>query len=217
MERRCTDASVARQPWLDVAPMLQPLVERGNDRRPRFVNHIDQVGYLQEPREHRRVHAFVSMTNPVPLPIILTATGEIARPMQPLGQRQIRYVNGRHRRTGSAPPPASTARASQLRLEKVHSDPASFVLLFSSRLVLRRLQREFPDLQNTRLFRFFESFPSLFDYFVGQILTRVMPLRIDRGIQPLLGCPDTFVNAVKGGMRVRGQRRIVAFRHGVSS
>jgi hypothetical protein len=44
-----------------------------------------------------------------------------------------------------------------------------------------------------------------------------MPLRIDGGIQPLLGCLDPFIDAVEGSMRVRGQGWVVDFRHGDSS
>jgi hypothetical protein len=92
--------------------------------------------------------------------------------------------------------------------------------LFSSRLaffVLRRLLREFLDLEHAQLFRLFESFASLFDHFVSQVLAGVMLLRIDSGIQPLLGCLDPFIDAVEGTMRVRRQGWLVAFRHGVSS
>jgi len=48
-------------------------------------------------------------------------------------------------------------------------------------------------------------------------LAGVMPLRIDSGIQPLLGCPDPFIDTVERGVRVRGQGRLVAFRHGIDS
>jgi len=91
------------------------------------------------------------------------------------------------------------------------------LLLFSSRLDLRRLLHEFLDLEHSQLFGFFEPFPSLFDYLKGQILTGVMPLRVDSGIQPQLRCPDPFIDAVKGSMRIRGQGWLVVFRHGISS
>lgn len=84
-------------------------------------------------------------------------------------------------------------------------------------LGLRRPLREFLDLEHTQQLGLFESVASLLDHFVGQIPAGVMPLRIDSGIKPLLRCPDSFVDAVERGVRIRGQRWLVAFRHGVSS
>ncbi len=90
-------------------------------------------------------------------------------------------------------------------------------LLFSTRREIRRFLGEFLDLEHPHLLSFFQPFASLFDHFVGQILAGVMPLRIDCGIQPQLGCRNPFIGAVEGSMRVRGQGWLVGFLHGVSS
>ncbi|KAA0069147.1 hypothetical protein CIW53_13640 [Rhodanobacter sp. T12-5] len=44
-----------------------------------------------------------------------------------------------------------------------------------------------------------------------------MTLCIDGGIEPLLRCLDRFIDAVEGCVRIRGERWLVAFRHGVYS
>jgi putative transposase len=95
-----------RQPRLDLAHIPQHVVQRGNDRQPCFFNDIDRVRYLQELREialreHCSVHAYVLMTNHVHLLITPTASGQIARLMQSLGRRYVRYVNDRYHRTGT--------------------------------------------------------------------------------------------------------------------
>lgn len=66
----------------------------------------DRHGYLQNLREialreHCRVHAYVLMTNHVHLLMTPDASGQVARLMQALGRRYVRYVNDRYRRTGT--------------------------------------------------------------------------------------------------------------------
>jgi putative transposase len=95
-----------RQPRLDIADIPQHVIQRGNDRQPCFFEESDYLCYLQELRELAlreccAVHAYVLMTNHVHLLVTPSATGQIARLMQSLGRRYVRYVNDRHHRTGT--------------------------------------------------------------------------------------------------------------------
>ena len=95
-----------RQPRLDLAGVPQHVVQRGNDRQPCFFEDIDHVRYLDELREiclreSCAVHAYVLMTNHVHLLMTPSAQGQVARVMQSLGRRYVRYVNDRYRRTGT--------------------------------------------------------------------------------------------------------------------
>ncbi|EIL89461.1 transposase [Rhodanobacter fulvus Jip2] len=95
-----------RQPRLDLAGVPQHVVQRGNDRQPCFFQDVDHVRYLDELpevclREKCAVHAYVLITNHVHLLMTPSTQGQVARVMQPLGRRYVRYVNGRYRRTGT--------------------------------------------------------------------------------------------------------------------
>jgi putative transposase len=95
-----------RQPRIDLAGIPQHIVQRGNDRQPCFFNDIDRIRYLDELREislheHCVVHAYVLMTNHVHLLVTPATSGRIARVMQALGRRYVRYVNDRYHRTGT--------------------------------------------------------------------------------------------------------------------
>ena len=74
---------------------------------------------------------------------------------------------------------------------------------------------EFHDLEHTQFLTLPECFTRLFDDLVGQILVGVMTLCIDRGIKPLLSQFDRFIDAVERAVRIRSERWIVVFRHGV--
>jgi REP element-mobilizing transposase RayT len=52
-------------------------------------------------REACAVHAYVLMTNHVHLLMTLASRGAVARLMQSLGRRYVRYVNDRYHRTGT--------------------------------------------------------------------------------------------------------------------
>jgi putative transposase len=95
-----------RQPRLDLAGIPQHIVQRGNDRQPCFFSEIDYLRYLDDLREITlrescAVHAYVLMTNHVHLLMTPSSIGQIARIMQALGRRYVRYVNDRYRRTGT--------------------------------------------------------------------------------------------------------------------
>jgi putative transposase len=102
----CTGAPMPRQPRLDLANIPQHVVQRGNDRQPCFFTDVDRVRYLQDLREIAiregcNVHAYVLMTNHVHLLMTPAASGQVARVMQSLGRRYVRYINDRYRRTGT--------------------------------------------------------------------------------------------------------------------
>lgn len=95
-----------RQPRLDAPGIPQHLVQRGNDRQPCFFADIDRQRYLQDLRELAlnlgcQVHAYVLMTNHVHLLMTAIHAGRIARLMQSLGRRYVRYVNDHYHRTGT--------------------------------------------------------------------------------------------------------------------
>jgi putative transposase len=95
-----------RRPRLDLPGIPRHIVQRGNDRQPCFFAEADYRRYLQELKElalrrHCAVHAYVLMTNHVHLLLTPAAVGQVAALMQSLGRRYVRYVNGRHHRTGT--------------------------------------------------------------------------------------------------------------------
>jgi REP element-mobilizing transposase RayT len=95
-----------RRPSLDLPGIPQHVVQRGNDRQPCFFADVDRQRYLQDLkeialREGCAVHAYVLMTNHVHLLMTPTGSGQIARLMQALGRRYVRYVNDRYHRTGT--------------------------------------------------------------------------------------------------------------------
>jgi putative transposase len=95
-----------RPPRIDLPGIAQHVIQRGNDRRPCFFAEIDYVRYLQDLREIARregcaVHAYVLMTNHVHLLMSPAAPGSVARTMQALGRRYVRYINDRYCRTGT--------------------------------------------------------------------------------------------------------------------
>lgn len=95
-----------RMPRLDVAGVAQHVVQRGNDRQPCFFRELDYLRYLQDLREAAlafdcRVHAYVLMTNHVHLLVTPGIAGGVARMMQAVGRRYVRYVNDGLGRTGT--------------------------------------------------------------------------------------------------------------------
>lgn len=91
---------------LDPPNIPQHVIQRGNDRQPCFFDDADYLRYLGDLRELAlregcAVHAYVLMTNHVHLLMTPATTGAVARLMQSLGRRYVRYINDRHRRTGT--------------------------------------------------------------------------------------------------------------------
>lgn len=95
-----------RQPRLDLAHIPQHVIQRGNDRQPCFFTGFDCIRYLDELREITlregcAVHVYVLMTNHVHLLMTPTQAWQVARVMQSLGRRYVRFIKDRYRRTGT--------------------------------------------------------------------------------------------------------------------
>ena len=95
-----------RRPRIDLPGVSQHIIQRGNDRQPCFFADVDRIRYLDELREiclkeDCAVHAYVPMTNHVHLLATPSRAGQIARIMQSLGRRYVRFVNDRYHRTGT--------------------------------------------------------------------------------------------------------------------
>lgn len=91
---------------LDLPSIPQHVIQRGNDRQPCFFDDVDYLRYRTDLcelalREGCMVHAYVLMTNHVHLLMTPLAVGAVARLMQSLGRRYVRYVNDRYHRTGT--------------------------------------------------------------------------------------------------------------------
>ncbi len=91
---------------IDLPGIAQHVVQRGNDRQPCFFTDADYLCYHSELRDIARregcaVHAYALMTNHVHLLLTPTAPGAVARMMQALGRRYVRYINTAHHRTGT--------------------------------------------------------------------------------------------------------------------
>ncbi len=81
-----------RQPRIDLPHIPQHVVQRGNDRRPCFLQAIDYVRYLDDLRDVAAhagyvVHASVLMTNHVHLLLSPSEAGRVGAMMQALGRR----------------------------------------------------------------------------------------------------------------------------------
>jgi len=90
----------------DLPGIAQHVVQRGNDRQPCFFTEADYLCYrstLREIalREGCMVHAYVLMTNHVHLLLTPHHAGAVARTLQALGRRYVRYVNDTYGRTGT--------------------------------------------------------------------------------------------------------------------
>ena len=91
---------------LDLPGVTQHVIQRGNDRQPCFFVEADYLRYRTDLRELARreccaVHAYVLMTNHVHLLMTPAVSGAVARVMQSLGRRYVRYINDRYHRTGT--------------------------------------------------------------------------------------------------------------------
>lgn len=97
---------MARLPRLTAPGLPHHLIQRGNNRQPVFVDEIDCLRYLGDLAELAAhlglaIHAYVLMPNHVHL-LATPSTGDtLARLMQALGRRYVRWFNARHRRTGT--------------------------------------------------------------------------------------------------------------------
>lgn len=91
---------------IDLPGIPQHVVQRGNDRQPCFFAEADYLRYrtaLREIalREGCAVHAYVLMTNHVHLLLTPHRHNAVARTLQSLGRRYVRYINDTYHRTGT--------------------------------------------------------------------------------------------------------------------
>ena len=91
---------------IDLPGIPQYVIQRGNDRQPCFFDDADYLCYRSELRDVARregcaVHAYVLMSNHVHLLLTPLQPGAVARTMQSLGRRYVRYINATYGRTGT--------------------------------------------------------------------------------------------------------------------
>jgi putative transposase len=97
---------MARLPRLTAPGLPHHLIQRGNNRQAIFLDEIDCGRYLNDLAELAAlhglaIHAYVPMPNHVHLLATPVAGDTLARVMQSLGRRYVRWFNARHRRTGT--------------------------------------------------------------------------------------------------------------------
>jgi len=97
---------MARLPRLTAPGLPHHLIQRGNNRQSIFIDEVDCTRFLDELAELAAphglaVHAYVLMPNHVHLLATPVAGDTLARLMQALGRRYVRWFNARHRRTGT--------------------------------------------------------------------------------------------------------------------
>ncbi len=109
---------------IDLPGIPQHIVQRGNDRQPCFFTDADYLCYRAElmdiaQREGCAVHAYVLMNNHVHLLLTPQRAGAVARTLQALGRRHVRYINVAYRRATTAGPatmPSHSASPNYLAL-----------------------------------------------------------------------------------------------------
>jgi len=100
------DLRIARLPRIVVPGLPHHIVQRGNNRQAVFFADADYRKYLEclrlgTERYGCSVHAYVLMTNHVHLLVTPSTEGGLARLMQSVGRRYVRYVNSTYRRSGT--------------------------------------------------------------------------------------------------------------------
>ncbi len=84
----------------------QHVIQRGNNRQVTFFDESDYSRYLEDLQEATEqwdcdVHAYVLMTNHVHLLMTPNQEEGIAKVMQSVGRKYVRYINGVYRRSGT--------------------------------------------------------------------------------------------------------------------
>ncbi|MFM6991591.1 MAG: REP-associated tyrosine transposase [Rhodoferax sp.] len=97
---------MARLPRLSIAGYAHHLIQRGNNRQAIFASDADRRFFLELLAEHARqwevaVHAYVLMDNHVHLLATPSTDQGLAKMMQAVGRRYVRYFNDRQKRTGT--------------------------------------------------------------------------------------------------------------------
>lgn len=91
---------------LNIAGIPQHVTQRGNNRNACFFDDIDRLTYLSiacEAAFRRKclIHAYVLMTNHVHLLVTPCLPDGVSLLMQDIGRKYVRYINGKHQRTGT--------------------------------------------------------------------------------------------------------------------
>jgi len=97
---------IARLPRIDVAGVVQHVIQRGVDRTACFCSDEDRRFYLSSLRTAANtngcgIHAYVLMTNHVHLLVTGEEVGSVSAMMQSLGRRYVRRFNSKYKRTGT--------------------------------------------------------------------------------------------------------------------
>ena len=97
---------MARLPRLSLAGFAHHLIQRGNNRQAIFASDADRRFFLDLLAEHAKlsevaVHAYVLMDNHFHLLATPSTDDGLAKMMQAVGRRYVRYFNDRQKRTGT--------------------------------------------------------------------------------------------------------------------
>ena len=90
----------------ELTDLPQHVVQRGNNRQPTFFADADYVFYLECLRDAAKrygceIHAYVLMTNHIHLLVTPRKPLAIAKLLQSVGRRYVRYINYEYRRSGT--------------------------------------------------------------------------------------------------------------------
>jgi putative transposase len=97
---------MARKPRVDLGGFTYHITQRGNNRDACFFADDDYCFYRDcikqsSDKYEIDVHAYVLMTNHVHLLVSTKQNGDLARFMQHIGRRYVRYVNYAYKRSGT--------------------------------------------------------------------------------------------------------------------
>ena len=97
---------VPRQPRYTICGMPQHVISRGNDRQTIFRHPADYTYYLSQleavsKKYGCKIHCYVLMSNHVHLLVSPQQEHGLAKTMQAIGGRYVRYVNRTYNRTGT--------------------------------------------------------------------------------------------------------------------
>jgi len=97
---------MARLPRLSIAGYAHHLIQRGNNRQAIFADDVDRRTMLELLADHARqckvaVHGYVLMDNHFHLLATPATDDGLAKMMQAVGRRYVRYFNDRQKRTGT--------------------------------------------------------------------------------------------------------------------
>ena len=97
---------MARKPRIILPGYVQHIVQRGNNRQACFFSEADYRQYQEDlstvaERHGCTIHAYVLMPNHVHLLLTPQSGDQLARLVQDLGRRYVRYINDKYARTGT--------------------------------------------------------------------------------------------------------------------